>query len=497
MVLGGFIVLLLVLGLLFHVLAGGHSPLDRHLLPPVQRGGLHSLFLDVVPACCDLSLAEMVVCLLWVGALVALTQFKMVDITGRMAAFALATAVLPVTRKSVWVKVIGLSFERAIKFHRWVSRLAVLLALVHGVLQVVNKGSHVLLETRATSWGWGNIYGTLSLGVMLFVSLLAIGPIRRRYFEAFYYPHFLALAAVGLAMAHAKAVVWVMLPPLALYALDKALQWGSACCTSYRITQLAKVSGGCRVVVASTDGRPIRFSGGQYFFLRIPCVSRLQAHPFSAASAPSDGTVTFIVKDMGPGTWTGALTALAGACDLAVKLDGPYGSLMTRPLNTYRVVYLIGGGIGVTPMVSLGLELRDQPSIEGRRVHFIWTNRDAQAESSWFPYEIQAMRSHPNFDVQIYSTSQGKKANEMGSYLEYSKSLSSSQFPAPTPCPTLEPWASPCGSGRPDWTAMLAAYSGQGVDVAVCVCGPESLQVEVQAVAQRYGYHWHKETFAL
>ena len=48
-------------------------------------------------------------------------------------------------------------------------------------------------------------------------------------------------------------------------------------------------------------------------FLNVPSISVLEWHPFTIASAPHDSKSTFHIRDMGPGSFTGRLHALAAA----------------------------------------------------------------------------------------------------------------------------------------------------------------------------------------
>jgi hypothetical protein len=59
-----------------------------------------------------------------------------------------------------------------------------------------------VLSAEPNSLGGGYLYGLASFVIFVMVSLLAIEPIRRRYYELFYYPHFLVFIGIGLAMVH-------------------------------------------------------------------------------------------------------------------------------------------------------------------------------------------------------------------------------------------------------------------------------------------------------
>jgi len=72
-----------------------------------------------------------------------------------------------------------------------------------------------------------------------------------------------------------------------------------------------------------------------------------------------------------------------GAGSLQVNVDGPYG--LSLPLERYRSVLLVGGGIGVTPLHSYLRELYRRSSSSSSRemgtnlktVRLVWTMKTA------------------------------------------------------------------------------------------------------------------------
>ena len=107
------------------------------------------------------------------------------------------------------------------------------------------------------------------------------------------------------------------------------------------------------------------YTPGQYCFLMIPKINKVEYHPFTIASASfnhpnREDYVIFYIKRSGD--WTNALMNIVKECqekgndkDLEVYVEGPYGILSIEMFNTevYRTVVLISGGVGVTPMISL------------------------------------------------------------------------------------------------------------------------------------------------
>ena len=56
-----------------------------------------------------------------------------------------------------------------------------------------------------------------------------------------------------------------------------------------------------------------KYSCGQYIYLNVPSISRIEWHPFTISSAPSDGKVTCHIKKApgGNDTFTAKLNAIA------------------------------------------------------------------------------------------------------------------------------------------------------------------------------------------
>ena len=130
--------------------------------------------------------------------------------------------------------------------------------------------------------------------------------------------------------------------------------------------------------VALAEEQRSRYAAGQYIFLNVPSISSLQWHPFSITSAPREGhIVVFHVKALGgPSSWTSSLLAAAKESSdgtLSVKIDGFFGHNATSALAKPRTaVVLVGGGVGVTPLLSILADLGEQPSTN---VFLVWCTR--------------------------------------------------------------------------------------------------------------------------
>ncbi|GMF21597.1 unnamed protein product [Phytophthora fragariaefolia] len=233
--------------------------------------------------------------------------------------------------------------------------------------------------------------------------------------------------------------------------------------------------------VRKETGEVFEFEAGQYAFLCIPSISRLEWHPFTISSSPHEDIVSFYIKSSGD--WTAKVLLAASKSDGAkapfnILVDGPYGlvSIDIDSPEAYSHFALFAGGIGVTPMRSILNWLHYERNTLGRseikRVNFVWAvpNLDAihalfdnvpngeegVASVGYFPGGI--IRNEPNnaFVTEFYLTDaemEGENPVEqkVGHCLRY--------------------------GSRPDMVAILRALGDQakrdGKDrVAVLACGP-------------------------
>src|SRR5690606_17507476 len=115
----------------------------------------------------------------------------------------------------------GISFERAIKFHRWIARWTLVVMLLHFIMMLVAWGSKVIDHSYFLN---PPIYGIVALGVWMIQAALAYETVRRKVFELFYYPHLL-LPWIGIAFAtlHTIKAIYFMIPALGLYVIDRVI----------------------------------------------------------------------------------------------------------------------------------------------------------------------------------------------------------------------------------------------------------------------------------
>ncbi|KAK9804347.1 hypothetical protein WJX72_008325 [[Myrmecia] bisecta] len=292
---------------------------------------------------------------------------------------------------SIWTLLMGLPFERAIGWHQFTVWLALASGVYHGVVaergwwkpQADGQGG-----PQANSQGGRGtqgdrqhlVTGWILFGLICGMVATSLPPIRRRLWNAFYYTHvLLSLVIIVVGIVHSASLI---LGGVALWAIDVLYRRfyvaGHACPQEATIQRLdADV---VRVSFPKTD--TFEYSGGQYVFLQVPGVSRLEWHPFSISSHPQSDTVMLHVRALGD--WTRKLLKVAPAAteapqQIRVHIEGPYGSpQMDLSTPRYQIFLLVSGGIGITPMQSTVNDLLAQQQ-QGRpikKIWFIWSVRD-------------------------------------------------------------------------------------------------------------------------
>ncbi len=104
---------------------------------------------------------------------------------------------------------------------------------------------------------------------------------------------------------------------------------------------------------------------GQYAMFRLPGVQGERAYSFS--SIPEEGVWRFVIRYTGGAATTFLFEALEA--DDELTLDAPYGHAWLRR-DVQRDVVLIGGGSGLSPMLSIARAMVADPAFAGRTCHF-------------------------------------------------------------------------------------------------------------------------------
>lgn len=409
-------------------------------------------------------------------------------------------------------------FDKNIAWHRHIGWTLLIFGVGHA-------GAHYLnYNTTGTAWqlGWGSLAGAtghiISM-LMMFMYATAWRDVRRRWYNQFWFTHHLFIIYFALMLAHAPKFWPYFLGPGVLYTLERLLR-------EFRGRKMAtKVSAiklhPSNVIEVRMKKKRFKYMPGQYLFLACPQISSFEWHPFTITSAPEEEFVSVHIRCVGD--WTNAFAkvlspenaerrkslavdkALDAKGNALVKLDGPFGAA-SEDVFRFRVVILVGGGIGVTPFASILKSIRFR--LEARKgmgrlekVYFFWTSRD-QAAFEWFRAmladledQMAAMNLADFIIINIYLTGQLK--------IEEIRRITETDMGADDPITKLK---SKTSFGRPRFDLIFERIrdAHRHTKVGVFFCGPKPLGASLEAFCKEYSqdydtYHtrfvWRKEIF--
>mmetsp|Transcript_22693 Transcript_22693/g.31604 ORF Transcript_22693/g.31604 Transcript_22693/m.31604 type:complete len:561 (+) Transcript_22693:59-1741(+) len=485
---------------------------------------------------------------------------------GHLNAFNLGLLLLPVARNSVWLHLFGIPFEKALRVHRALARVVLFITTVHGLgwwyVWIT------IPENLPNAYKTGNLFGQAAYLCMFVMEFLAIEWFRRHKFELFYYTHHLFVVFVLLAALHSfygqeswrkDLLVYYIAPGVFFYTVDRLARvyksriaaelvtWGSADATDStnasqkfrdreiwndlgnvgrsnsndnsnnnnnkpgefnlrRTTEVDVEDESSDITILEIEREtPLGFKPGQYCFINIPSISKLQWHPFSITSSPYDmQRFSFHIKDMGPGTWTGQLhelynNAKKGAKEnelgselffsnsIEIKVDGPYGNVKL-PYEHYKTIVLVAGGIGITPMISVLKYIYDtsiarqdpvRRSMKVRAVYLSWSVKKLQ-HLKWFDaFLSQLVKSNGKkrgveFHVELCVTGDG-------SDIENASILPNGERPTKVKLPYNE--------GRANYSTLFSKVREEHArekSIGVLVSGPVSMALAVSDMCTFY-----------
>lgn len=455
---------------------------------------------------------------------------------GQLAVLFMSLLMIPVARTSLLPAFFGTTWEATMQYHRWLGWLFLLATLAHVGANWVwyYETGHfpqdifavpMHLSTSIDNWTVPHIT------LVVWFSLLAIGvpaiyePFRRKWFEVFYYLHHLAFSLlIPAVLWHAAAAPEFLVPPTAIWFIDR-------CIRAYRSSQVTDILdmsvkeyglSGEVIKLTLRPPRNFRFYPGQYVFLNVAQLSLLEWHPFTIGSANATEVVLYI-RSSGTDTWTGRLVELgkmrlsspgyasgvgSHRGQMTISMDGPYGTPLD--FSDYERVFLVAGGIGITPAKALLESFCHQHragELSLRRVHVLWSVRDVRMleivhESRELFGDVEA--ASVDGATTRYSSTADASAVFTGDFY-HSLDAPRDENKQSDLLPGL---VAKLRSGRPDIPAVLAQLHDMDVATAktnesaaprtlVFVCGPPGMVDDAEDTARRHNWHFHTETFLL
>jgi len=247
--------------------------------------------------------------------------------------------------------------DALLQFHRQAGILSTVLILVHAVLMFDESNS------------WAMRWGALAAYAVLLLIVLSVGRRRLRIsYDWWYLTHApLAEAAVLFSLVHLVMFAGFSstVPIRALLAVYAALMLGLRVwfvilkpfrmwSRPWEVVENLVEYGDSRTLVLRPVGHSgFTFEPGQFaWMITGPTPFHRDKHPISMSSCAYDELgkdIGFTIKNMGD--WSGQLVP-AIKPGTRVWLDGPYGAFTPGREQGFGY-FLIGGGVGITPLYSM------------------------------------------------------------------------------------------------------------------------------------------------
>lgn len=292
-------------------------------------------------------------------------------------------------------------YSTFITFHRWLSRIVVVLVVIHSTLYTLYDGSlSELSEKTYIKWG---ILGTAS-GILILVQGMLF--LRRRYYELFLIIHIaLAFCFVLGAYVHVLDLycLWFYHYCFAIWIFDRLVRifrlynFGFPKSKVYLLADEA-----LKVVIPKPENFEV-IPGGHVFihFLRPTCF--WQSHPFTYTKSPNNDNEIIIFMKVKKGITQHIYNYLSThpkkVAEIRVAIEGSYGE--KSPAQAYDSAVFIAGGNGIPGIYAEALELATS-RFNKTRVKLIWVIREYRS-LFWFYEELLALED-VNIEVELYIT---------------------------------------------------------------------------------------------
>ncbi|XVF83362.1 hypothetical protein PTKIN_Ptkin16aG0480100 [Pterospermum kingtungense] len=368
------------------------------------------------------------------------TGLAMLELTGlrfgMIGLLCLAFLFLPVSRGSVLLRLIDIPFEHATKYHVWLGHLTMVVFTLHGLFYVIAWAIEGTLIKELLEWkniGIANLPGVISLVAGLFMWVTSLHPVRKDYFELFFYTHQLYVVFVVFLALHVGEFVFsIAAGGIFIFMLDRFLRF----CQSRRTVDVlsAKCLPCGTVELVLSKPQSLRYNALSFIFLQVRELSWLQWHPFSVSSSPLDGKyhIAILIKVLGK--WTARLrdnilnmseTEPENLQPLLTKtitasVEGPYGHESPYHLM-YENLVLVAGGIGISPFLAILSDIinrvREGKPCLPRRILVVWAVKMSDELPLLSTINTEAcplFSDKVNLEINIYVTRESAPSLEEG-----------------------------------------------------------------------------------
>lgn len=242
-------------------------------------------------------------------------------------------------------------------------------------------------------------------------------------FNTFWYTHHLFVVVYALLIVHGiylyltkawyQKTTWMyVVVPVLIYFGERVTRALRSSIKPVKVTKATPYPRSA-LVLHMTKPPGFEYKSGQYMFVKCSKVSAFEWHPFSITSAPIEEHLSVHIRALGD--WTKKIHDVFSKRVQRheslpkIMIDGPYGA-PAQDYKEYKVVMLIGLGIGATPMISILKDIIAKTK-RGRgegpcKAYFYWSTRE-EISFEWFKSilnDVEEANKEGVVEIQIYCT---------------------------------------------------------------------------------------------
>ena len=454
--------------------------------------------------CLQVSLGEIMFTFMIVAIVASVTTFLALDdiknfeeSTGTFASILLSLSFASSGKNLLFHLFMGMPWERQVTFHKFLAYMAITVSATHGFIMGLGHDESL-----------SGVILAASIGAIIVFSFFLL---RRYCYSLFYILHLIIVVVIIVfAVLHETFLVFF---GIGAWGFDVFIRIFLILRFQFKTekTELFILPGELiRVEITFKQKKRFKFRGGQYVFICIPKANIWEFHPISISNSSFDRKVVLHFKKVG--RWTQKVYALVekkgvkndqafyekDKKELYKKIDnisswkklktkvfvnGPYGNPRVNiDSPRYKLIVIIAGGIGITPMQSIYNELLIQ-HIRGRpfiKVKLIWSLRDIGMLNS-IANHVDSL--YDKKDILPSQISMFKKCNLVN--LQFTKVMEPNFYL--TKNVTLEDknelenkYNANIHLGRPNFPKIMDEICALAIennlhDVAVLSCGPKGM----------------------
>ncbi|KAI1483841.1 ferric reductase like transmembrane component-domain-containing protein [Daldinia eschscholtzii] len=307
------------------------------------------------------------------------------------------------SRTNVIALITGTSYERLNWLHRWAARTVLITTTLHGFCFFAGWVESEIVDIELSMMKMVK-YGLGAWGVLLWVNLTSLKPLRSVAYEVFVVQHILA-AVIFLWLVHvhvpksARYNVWFA---VAAFCFDRVFRLGllfwrniklrpkRSCCQGGQWighqTQLSPV--GESITVLTIKDVHFKWRAGQHLYLWLPKVAPFEAHPYTIASAhqiPETcvcNSIQLVVRSHSGfskrlSQFARKQEAMGKKQSLTALIIGPYGN--PPRWDVFETLVLISASTGASyTLPILESVLNPRKGACTKRIDFLLTSRQGE-----------------------------------------------------------------------------------------------------------------------